>query len=405
MALQVVTAGAGLAGLAATLACARAGAQVTVLERAYTFGEVGAGIQIGPNVTRILHGWGLQRALEAVAAYPDRLLVRDAVSGRDLGVLRLGETAMQRYGAPYATVHRADLHAVLLDAVRSQTAAELRSGVTVAGFEVTSHGVAVQFAGGAGLECDLLLGADGVWSAVRRQLLRDGAPRATGHRAYRALVPQADLPESLRSQHITAWLGPDLHVVQYPVRRGEWLNVVAIVQGEPPLPRQRGGADDIDRGGENPWDHDTDGAALRAALQGCCAALRDLVAAVAHWRMWPLCDRPPMQGPLQHGSGRVALLGDAAHPMRPYLAQGAGMAIEDAAELGRVVAGDALDVAAAVHQYGLRRWQRNARVQARAIRNGQIFHAQGWLRQGRDLALSVLGERLLDMPWLYGREA
>jgi salicylate hydroxylase len=153
------------------------------------------------------------------------------------------------------------------------------------------------------------------------------------------------------------------------------------------------------------WDHSANAADLAAALAGSHAMLQDLVQAIASWRLWPLCDRAPMQGAYQHALGRVALLGDAAHPMRPYLAQGAGMAIEDAAELGRLLplaADPAFDVPVLLQRYALNRWQRNARVQARALRNGQIFHAQGWLKWGRDTAMKVLGEKLLDMPWLYG---
>ena len=398
---KVLIAGGGIGGIAAALACAKAGARVTVLERAAAFAEVGAGIQIGPNVTRVLHGWGLAQALAGVAVFPSHLQVRNAPSGRELGVLRLGDTARQRYGAPYATVHRADLHAVLLDAMRQNTGTELHLNAALTGFVEYPERVAVEMESGVAMEADVLLGADGLWSAVRQQLLHDGPPRATGHLAYRAMVRQAGLPEPLRSRHITAWLGPDLHVVQYPVRGGEWLNVVAIVLGT--LPSAGAGCNaDGDSAGANPWDHGTDSAILRRALEGCCRPLQDLVAAIADWRLWVLCDRAPMQGPQQHGGGRVALLGDAAHPMRPYLAQGAGMAIEDAAELGRVLACDAVGVPSAVHLYGQRRWQRNARVQARAVRNGQIFHARGWVQWGRDRALKLLGERLLDLPWLYG---
>jgi salicylate hydroxylase len=153
------------------------------------------------------------------------------------------------------------------------------------------------------------------------------------------------------------------------------------------------------------WDQGTDGAGLHAALAGSCTSLQDLVRAIPAWRLWALCDRPPMQGAYQHALGRVALLGDAAHPMRPYLAQGAGMAIEDAAELGRALAqalDPAFDVPTLLNRYALNRWQRNARVQARAIRNGQVFHADGVVRLARDASMKLLGERLLDVPWLYG---
>lgn len=390
MTTQVLIAGGGIGGLAAALACTRAGCQVRLYERAEAFGEVGAGIQMGPNVVRVLQGWELDAALRAVAAYPERLQVRHALSGAELGVLRLGQTTVQRYGAPYATIHRADLHQLLLAALQQRERVQLRLRHTLDTFETGADAVRLRFADGLEVEGDALVGADGLWSRVRSQLLGDGPPRVAGHLAYRALLPQARLPAALRSQQVTAWLGPRLHVVQYPVRRGEWLNVVAIVHGH-----VHGGLED--------WDHSANTTDLQAALAHTCGALRALIEAVPDWRLWVLCDRPPLTGADQMARGRLALLGDAAHPMRPYLAQGAGMAIEDAAELGRQLAqaDGVLDVPTLLQRYALNRWQRNARVQARSIRNGDIFHLQGPLAWGRDAALRLLGERLLDVPWLY----
>ncbi len=388
---QVLICGGGIGGLAAALAASRAGCGVRLFEKAAEFSEVGAGIQLGPNVVKVLQQWGLAASLKAVAAFPERLQVRSAVSGELLGQLGLGAAMVERYGAPYAAVHRADLHGLLLDALRQHSHAALFLDCPLQGFTQTDAAVSVQTAGGQAYEGALLIGADGLWSRVRQQLLADGPPRRTGHLAYRALMPQASLSEGLRSQDVTVWLGPRMHIVQYPVRCGESLNVVAIVHGQ---------IDALES-----WDHSANGADLAAATVGSCTALRDLLAAVQGWRLWPLCDRAPMRGAFEHAQGRVALLGDAAHPMRPYLAQGAGMAIEDAAELGQLLAlapDVAQDVPAVLARYAERRWRRNARVQARALRNGQIFHAQGLLRWGRDASLKLLGEKLLDMPWLYG---
>ncbi|WP_309680486.1 FAD-dependent monooxygenase [Polaromonas sp.] len=392
MSRQALIAGGGIGGLAAALAASRAGWDVRLFERAPVFSEVGAGIQLGPNVVKVLQGWGLADALAGVAAFPERLQVRSAVSGQTLGELPLGETMARRYGAPYATVHRADLHGLLLKAAQQQTDVRLHLERPLQSFSQTAEVVTVQTASGPAIEGDALIGADGLWSRVRQQLLGDGLPRHGGHLAYRALLPQSRLPERLRTQHVTAWLGPRMHVVQYPVRGGDWLNLVVIVQGEV--------ADGVD-----PWNHTASAAELAPTVAGCCTALQDMVQAMTGWQLWALCDRPPMQGPHQHALGRVALLGDAAHPMRPYLAQGAGMAIEDAAELGHVLAqalDPAFDVPVMLQRYALNRWQRNARVQARALRNGQIFHADGLLRWGRDASLRLLGARLLDLPWLYG---
>jgi len=408
---KVLIAGGGIGGLSAALACARAGAEVALFERSAEFSEFGAGIQLGPNVVKILCGWGLQDALQAVVACPDRLQVRSAITGSELGVLRLGDTFAERYGAPYYTIHRADLHVLLLAALQQQGGTALHLDSSVVSFEQTDTDVALQLAYDEVVRGDLLVGADGGWSCIRQQLLGDGTPQPTGHLAYRALISQARLPEHLRSRQVTAWLGPKMHVVQYPVRSGEWLNVVAIVHGQV-------------QGDMSHWDHGGNAAELQMRLSGTCKPLNDLIQAVPSWRLWALSIRPPMRSAREQAQGRVALLGDAAHPMVPYLAQGAGMAIEDAEVLARAlaqggffadsaatgeIAATAFDgaadqgsgVPALLQRYARQRWQRNARVQARASRNGTIFHAGGLMGLGRNVAMKVLGEGLLDMPWLY----
>ena len=350
-------------------------------------------------MTRLLRDWGLEAELAAVAAFPERLQVRNASSGAELGALPLGARAIERYGAPYATIHRADLHDLLHRAVAQDARVQLKLAHELTGFTDDGKVVTLHMAGKPPVEGDALLGADGVWSRVRQQLLDDGPPRVTGHLAYRAMLRQSALPQALRSAQVTAWLGPRLHVVQYPVRRGEWMNVVAIVHGAPPADAQN-------------WDHHANAADLQRAMGALCTPLRELIDAVPEailnphaWRLWALADRPPLTDAGQMAHGLVALLGDAAHPMRPYLAQGAGMAIEDAAELARSLAMDAVDLPTRLKRYALARWQRCARVQARSIRNGGIFHSTGLVRFGRDASIRLLGERILDVPWLYGAGA
>ena len=389
---SVLVVGGGIGGLAAALAGARAGVPVQLFERNPAFAEVGAGIQLGPNVTRILHGWGLQKELEAVAAYPDQLVIRSADTAAVLGALSLGAQAKARYGAPYATVHRADLHGLLLQKVQATTDAALHLGQPITGFEQDETGVCLHHADGRQSSGALLVGADGLWSRVRQQLLGDGAPRLTGQQAYRALLPQADLPAALRCQDVVVWLGAGLHVVQYPVRGGDWLNVVALVEDR---------AQHQNPGDRSGWDHAALGADLQQLLHGAAPALQALVQAVGGWRLWHLQVRNTVGSASQMAQGGVALLGDAAHPMLPYLAQGAGMAIEDAQTLGQALA-TAGATTKALAQYAQARWQRNARVQKRSLRNAWIFHATGPVRWGRDLAMRALGERLLDLPWLYG---
>ncbi len=398
---DVVVAGGGIGGLSAALACARSGAKVSLYERAAEFSEVGAGIQMGPNVVRVLHSWDLKEALAAVAAFPDRLQFRSALTGAVLGELPLGPGITKQYGAPYATVHRADLHALLVQELRGQTNVALNLNNAVVDVAQTDASVSAHLSDGQKVQTDLLVAADGAWSSLRQRLLHDGKPQPTGHLAYRTMVRQSDLPKALQTLQITAWFGPRMHVVQYPVRGGLWMNVVAIVHGQV-------------QGDMSSWDHSANAADLQRVTRDTCAPLHDLIHAIESWRLWPLSIRPPMRGAHEHALGRVALLGDAAHPMVPYLAQGAAMAIEDAATLARVLAaggvfadgapGDASrsQVPALIKDYANQRWQRNAQVQARAIKNGEIYHLTGPLRLGRDLAMRALGRRLLDQPWLYG---
>ena len=380
---EVLVAGGGIGGLSAALALARAGARVLLIEQSAAFAEVGAGIQIGPNVTRILRDWGLEAELQRLASFPPALLARDARSGRELGRLPLGERAVREYGAPYACIHRADLHRLLLRAAQTG-GVPLQLNQRLAEVKLSGDGVTVRTEQGLSLAPALLVGADGLWSRSREALGLNASPRFSGHLAYRGLLPWRDAGEV---PPVTVWMGPRLHVVHYPVQAGRALNVVAIVHGEmPPDPQD--------------WDQAARAAHLMQALGPISRPLKQVLEAVPQWRLWALNDRPPLTSATQMGLGAVALLGDAAHPMRPYLAQGAGMAIEDAQVLAQcwVQAGS---VHERVRRYAELRWPRNAQVQARAIRNGRIFHAHGPVSWGRNLAIGVLGARVMDVPWLY----
>ena len=389
----MIIVGGGIGGLAAALACGQAGARPQVLERAATFSEVGAGIQMGPNVTRTLHAWGLAQDLKEIGFVPRKLDAKDTQTGQIIGTLRLGQRSLDTYGAPYFTVHRADLHRVLLKKITSSGQAELRLDSEVQGLQQNADGI--QFSG-TNLPATLtelfksaaMVGADGLWSKTRQFVVPPTAPRVTGLLAYRALVPMQSIPEKLRLQDVNVWVGPRVHAVFYPVKCGEFLNLVVVVQGPPPA-----SLDD--------WDHAGNKQDLEAAMGPIHANLRNMLAAVPAWRLWPLCDRPPIKGPHEMAKGRIALLGDAAHPMRPFLAQGAGMAIEDAAELAKSWARADLQIEDRLQMYAQARWARNAKVQQRSIRNGQIFHLQGPLRWGRNAAMKLMGEPLMDVPWLY----
>ncbi|WP_284336684.1 FAD-dependent monooxygenase [Comamonas sp. NoAH] len=393
---QVLIAGGGIAGMAAALGASHAGWDARLFERAAEFSEVGAGVQLGPNVVRRLQAWGLQRPLLQVVAVPQQLVARSAVNGQVLACAPLGQSMVERYGAAYVTIHRADLHGVLYEAVQERADTFINQGQEVVEVLGTERVTTVRLSNNKEVEGDALMLADGVWSKLRGPLLGDlSRPRVSGHLAYRALLPMSDVPAGWRSNEVTVWLGPHMHAVHYPVRRGEMMNIVVIIEG--PAPQ------DLEQ-----WDHAGNAQVLEQALKNCSSNLQDLIrsvpAAGAQWRLWPLSDRAPIQGPEAMVKGLVGLIGDAAHPMRPYLAQGAGMAIEDAAELQRALAMDDLDIELRLSRYALNRWARNARVQARSIRNGKIFHATGPVRWGRDLAMRTLGAKLMDVPWLYSGE-
>jgi salicylate hydroxylase len=390
---KLLIAGGGMGGLATAVASARAGWQPHLFEQAAAFGEAGAGIQLGPNATRRLQAWGLGQALEQAGAFPAQLRLRRASDGGQLAAMPLGQDFARRYGAPYVTLHRADLQQ-MLRAQAEAAGAQLNLGLKVTFVSETESAVLLRTDACAPVEGAAIVGADGLWSKVRAQAWPATAPPGpTGHVAYRTLLRQQELPAHLRSADVTVWLAPRLHVVTYPVRQGDWLNAVAIAEGAMPARAQD-------------WDLPARRADLVQALEGAaaCSALKDLAGAAPDWRMWVLHDMPPLADAMEMARGRMALVGDAAHPMRPYFAQGAGMAIEDADELGRCLAqarGGADGVPEALLRYAESRWRRNARVQRRSARNGRIFHAAGPLRWGRDLALRIMGERLMDASWLY----
>jgi salicylate hydroxylase len=407
---NVLIAGGGIAGMASALTLSRAGWQVQVFERAKSFVEVGAGVQLGPNVTRVLQAWGLSDALKQVAAFPTQLMARSARSSEILGALPLAANMQTRYGAPYITIHRADLHQLLLDEALAQgTQVEADSVVQSLHSDLAAQdaqppvNAQVLMAGQTvALSADMAVVADGVWSQLRQQLLADGSVQPTGHLAYRTLLRQADLPAHLRSNDVTVWMGPDAHVVHYPVCGGEWLNLVVLTEGQMLGVK----ADDLQSWNAQQTPEQTEHD-LQAALRGACVRLQEIISAATSWRAWPLCGRAPMRGAHQHAIGRVALVGDAAHPMLPYLAQGAGMAIEDAAVLAQqlILASEQSSghaVADGIQVFAAQRWQRNAQVQRGAVRNGQVFHARGPMRWGRDVGLRLAGPMLMDQPWLYG---
>lgn len=406
---HILVAGAGIGGLGTALALARVGVRVTVLEQADAFGEVGAGVQISPNVFGVLSGWGLGDALHQKANFPQAVQARDAATNKLLGQFKLGDTARAHYGFDYATIHRADLHHMLLDAVRQQALVSLQLHAKVMDIAESEQSVRVTTEQGDTYTADTLMGCDGLWSRVRQHVLAGTEtatrPLATGHVAWRALLPMDKVPPELQPERVTAWLAPHMHVIAYPVRRSQFLNVVAVTEDDNPASTPNPQSWSRDATGLSPLKTMKNSTRSAKILPGALFNLLQSVTEVGDgWTRWTLFDRDPVSSSLEMAHPahpRIALLGDAAHPMRPYLAQGAAMALEDAQALALAIQSSAGDLPAALQRYAQSRWQRNARVQTRSRRSGQIFHLEGPLRWGRDAALALFGHRLMDLPWLY----
>jgi 3-hydroxybenzoate 6-monooxygenase len=382
---QFLIAGGGIGGLTAALALAREDFGVAVLERSDFQEESGAGIQLGPNATRILETLGLLKAIEEVAFRPSSIFVYDGLSGKRLAEIPLGTYAEARYGAPYLTLHRADLHAVLHDACKRSEPVTLSANFDLTGVEETEAGVGAIASDGREAEAWALVGADGLWSEVRNLIAPASSLTFTGATAWRTLLPRGELTHPFDAPVVSVWLGPATHLVHYPVRGGKELNVVAVTEG---------GSDT--RG----WNETGDAKALHAAFAGWCKESKCLLERAAGWRCWSLyrlTDLPSWT------SGRITLLGDAAHPVLPYLAQGAALAIEDAIALAKSLRESRGDVLRAFPLYEAMRKDRARRVALRSERNGKHYQMAGALRVARNLMLRHrAGERLLGrFDWLY----
>ena len=384
-----IISGGGIGGLAAALVLAQDGHPVTVLEQAAEFGEVGAGIQLGPNIFRMFDYLGLTEAVNRVAFFPTGLSMNDVCTGEKIVRVPLGDMARATYGFPYGVIYRADLHAVFLNACQARPNITLRTGAKVLSFIQSADDVTVTLASGETLQAHALMGADGLWSRIREAVVGDGKPRVSGHIAYRAVLKRADVPPELWSDDVVLWGGEKTHLVHYPLRRGELFNLVAVFHSDKYSNKHSEG-----------WNTSGDAAELTERFAHACPQVQTLLAKIDTWKMWVLCDREPVKN---WTDGRVTLLGDAAHPMLQYLAQGAGQAIEDAVVLREALRHTRGDVARAFQSYQQARYLRTGRVQLTARFYGDIYHASGVQRELRNQMFQsgLESAGFAGLKWMY----
>ena len=390
----VFIAGAGIGGLTASLALAAKGFRVVILEKAARLEEVGAGLQLSPNASRVLCDLGLRDLLSGRAVTPDAISLMSARSGGELIRLPLGERAATAAGAPYWVVHRVDLQAALQAKVGEHHDIELRLGCQFEDIAAHAKGLTVVSRVGMSRQQDLalaLIGADGIWSSVRQHLFPHLQPQFSGLIAWRGTLEATQLPREYASRRVQLWMGPNAHLVAYPIAGARQINMVAVVPGTWNRPG---------------WSAPADGNELKNIFGPPTwpGAARMMIGAVDGWKKFALFTLPEGN---EWTKGAIALLGDAAHAMLPFAAQGAGMAIEDAAVLAKCLAeaagNNGAGIPAALQRYAQARRVRVARVQRTARRNGMIYHLAGPMALARDLAIKAMGAKqiLARQDWIY----
>ena len=383
-----IVVGGGIGGLAAAVALSQQGVHVSVLEQAAELGEIGAGVQLGPNAFAALDALGVGENARKRAVFTERLIMMDAVDGSEVGSFPVGQAFRDRFKNPYAVIHRADIHTSMLEATRGSNLIHVETSTKVVSVSQDDAGVTAVDQHGRVFKADALVAADGVRSVIREKLFND-PPRISGHVVYRAVVPVAEMPLDLQINAPVVWAGPDCHLVHYPLRDGQQYNLVVTFHSRD----------------EEEWGV-TDGSKeeVLSYFDGICPRARQMLHLPKTWRRWATADRNPLE---KWGDGRVTMLGDAAHGMLQYMAQGACMAIEDAVTLGEAMKHCQGDVVNAFQLYEKSRIPRTARVVLSAREMGRLYHAKGVERLVRNqLWEGRTPERFYDaLEWLYGWRA
>lgn len=385
--LPILIAGGGIGGLAAALGLAHKGMRSLVFEKSAQFGEIGAGIQLGPNAFHAFDYLGVGDAARAMAVYIDSLRLMDALSGEEITRIPLDGAFRARFRNPYGVVHRGDLYGVFLAACRDNPLIGLQAASEVADYANEGDAVSAILADGSRVAGRALIGADGLWSKVRRRVIGDGKPRVSGHTTYRSVIPTGAMPEELRWNAATLWAGPKCHIVHYPLSGWKVFNLVVTYHNDAPEPVAG-----------KPVSHDE----VARGFEHVHPAARQIIDRGKDWKLWVLCDREPASNWVD---GRVALLGDAAHPMLQYFAQGACMAMEDAVCLAAQMEANPGDVEAALQAYQNKRRLRTARVQLQSREIGQhVYHPAGAHAELRNAVMRAKSpaDWYDEIEWLYG---
>ena len=385
--LPILIAGGGIGGLATAIGLARKGIASLVLEKAAKLGEIGAGIQLGPNAFHAFDQLGVGDAARKMAVYIDALRLMDAITGEPIAQIPLDQPFRDRFKNPYAVVHRGDLHGVFLKACTEHPLVELQTSSEVVSYEQDGSSVTARLANGETVKGAALVGADGLWSNVRKQLANDGMPRVTGHSTYRSVIPTEMMPEDLRWNAATLWAGPKCHIVHYPLSGWKLFNLVVTFHNHAPEP-VAGKPVEIEE--------------VLRGFSHVHPRARKIIEHGKDWKLWVLCDRDPI---LNWTDGKVVLLGDAAHPTLQYMAQGACMAMEDAVCLAAEVEAATGDFAKAFEIYRQKRVNRTARIQIQSRLVGDhIYHPDKGHAALRNAIMGAMTpEDYYDsLQWLYG---